>query len=83
MPEAKIEVITYSGYRGEETPRAFILRGKRIEVVQILRRWLEEGVEQRTRKRCFEVRGSDGREHRVYYDEIGLEWFSTVEGQEV
>jgi len=36
MPFARIEVIAYSGYRGEETPRAFTLQDKRIEVVEIL-----------------------------------------------
>ena len=83
MPEGKIDVIAYSGYRGEETPRAFILHGEKIEIVQILKRWVEEEVGQRTRKRYFEVRGSDGKAHLLYYDEAAREWFSRVEDREV
>jgi len=37
MCDQRIKVIAYSGYRGEETPRAIILQGERIEVVGILR----------------------------------------------
>jgi hypothetical protein len=36
MSEEKIEVIAYSGYRGEETPRAILLHGKRISEANIL-----------------------------------------------
>jgi hypothetical protein len=43
MPEERIRVIAYSGYRGEETPKTFFLHGKQIEVVEILSRWIEEG----------------------------------------
>ncbi len=43
--EQKIRVDAYSGYRGEETPREFILHGKKVEVVEILSAWIEEGAE--------------------------------------
>jgi hypothetical protein len=36
MSNERIEVIAYSGYRGEETPRAMILHNEKIEVVEIL-----------------------------------------------
>ena len=39
MPDEKVSVIAYSGYRGEETPKKFIHHGKQIEVVEILSRW--------------------------------------------
>jgi len=41
MPEEKVNVIAYSGYRGEETPKKFTYHGKQIEVVEILSRWIE------------------------------------------
>ena len=36
-----IEVESYSGYKGEESPRAFVHLGKRFEVLEILDRWYE------------------------------------------
>jgi hypothetical protein len=79
MSEEKIEVIAYSGYRGEETPRAIILQGEKIQVVQILKWWIEEGFEKRARKRFFIVKGNDGIPYKIYYDEKTMEWFHTVE----
>ena len=78
MLEEKIEVIAYSGYRGEETPRIISLRGERIEVTEILKRWIEERSEDRSRKRFFRIRGSDGKIHKIYYDEKGMEWVYIV-----
>jgi hypothetical protein len=69
-----IDVITYSGYRGEERPVAFILRGERIEVVEILDKRIEEDVADRTRKRLFKVKGSDGYMHLLCYDEQSAAW---------
>ena len=80
MCDQRIKVIAYSGYRGEETPRAIILQGERIEVVGILRWSIEEGVGDRARKRFFIVKGNDGILHKIYYDEKIMEWFQTVEG---
>jgi hypothetical protein len=75
MPNKKIEVIAYSGYRGEETPRTIILHDERIEVVAVLNRWIQEELEDRARRRFFKVKGSDGSTHRIYYDEKVMEWF--------
>lgn len=74
----RIEVISYSGYRGEESPRLFIIHGESIEVRKILKMWVEEGYETRERKRFFRVRGSDGYEHTIYYDEKAMEWFLSI-----
>jgi len=75
MSEEKIRVIAYSGYRGEETPRAFMLGGRRIEVVEIQERWIEEGIGDRATKRFFKVKGSDGGIHKIFYDEKTGEWY--------
>jgi hypothetical protein len=75
----RIDVITYSGYRGEETPRSILIHDERIEVVAILNMWIEEGIEDRARKRFFKVKGTDGKTHKIYYDEKEMEWFYRVE----
>jgi hypothetical protein len=75
MSEGKIRVIAYSGYRGEETPRAFTLGGRRIEVVEIHESWIEEGIGDRATKRFFKVKGSDGEMHKIFYDEKAGEWY--------
>jgi len=77
-PEEKIEVTAYSGYRGEETPRTIFLHGKTIEVIEILRQWIEERSDDRARKRFYQVKGSDGKLHRIYYDEKMMGWFHVV-----
>jgi hypothetical protein len=79
MSDQRIDVITYSGFRGEETPRSFLLHNEKIEVVAILNMWIEEGIEERVRRRFFKVKGSDGKTHKIYDDEKEMEWFDRVE----
>ncbi len=79
MAEEKIEVIAYAGYRSEETPRIVFLRGERIEVNEILKQWIEEGSDDRSRKRFYQVKGNDGVVRRIYYNEKTMEWFCKVE----
>ncbi|OGP89162.1 MAG: hypothetical protein A2156_04055 [Deltaproteobacteria bacterium RBG_16_48_10] len=78
MAEEKIEVIAYSGYRGEERPRTILLHGERIEVTEVLRQWIQEGSDHREIKRFYQVKGSDGNLHLIYYDEKSVEWFHVV-----
>ena len=75
MPEEEIRVIAYSGYRGKETPKALLLGGKRIEVVEIQERWIEQEIGDRATKRFFKVKGSDGGIHKIFYDEKTVEWY--------
>jgi hypothetical protein len=75
MSEEKVHVMAYSGNRGEEIPRAFVLGGKRIEVVEIQKGWIEEGIEDRTIRRFFKVKGSDGGIHKIFYDEKAAQWY--------
>jgi len=69
-----VRVFAYSGYRGEELPRAIVIGGQRIEVVEILELWVEEGFEDRSRRRFFKIRGSDGEVRELRYDEEEKEW---------
>lgn len=75
MHTERIDVISYSGRKGDELPATFILRGLRIDVLEILEHWIEEGLVDRVRKRYFKVKGSDGNTHRIYYDEDKGGWF--------
>ena len=77
MALEQIDVISYSGRRGYERPVTIILRGLRIDVIEILDHWIEEGFKDRVQKRYFRVTGSDGNTHRIYYDESVMEWFYT------
>lgn len=76
--DEKIEVIAYSGYRGEESPRTILLHDERIEVTEVLRQWIQERSDQREIKRFYQVKGSDGNLHLIYYDEKSVEWFHRV-----
>lgn len=69
-----LNVITYSGYQGEERPTAFVLRGERIEVAEILEKRIEEDRDSRERKRYFIIKGSDGLVHTLAYHESTGEW---------
>ncbi len=62
----KVEVECYSGYRGEETPRALAVGGRRVRL-EVLDRWAEP------ERRCFRVRGDDGAVRVLAVDEDG-EW---------
>jgi hypothetical protein len=75
MTDHKIEIVSYSGYRGEESPRMFIVEGEQVTVTEIVRMWMEEDQENRERKRFFLVKGSDGFLHTLYYDLEFLMWF--------
>jgi hypothetical protein len=75
MPAEKIKVIDYSGYRGEEAPRSFVFQGTEIKVSEILSMWIEEELEVKVRKRFFHIKGTDGYEYKIYYDEKIKEWF--------
>jgi len=74
----RIKVMSYSGYRGEEIPRSLILEDKNIDVLEILKSWIEEDFMSRLRKRVFNLKGSDGLEYTIYYDENSMEWFYKI-----
>ena len=75
MPNKRITVIAYSGYRNDESPRAFILSDDKVAVQETLDRWFEEDLTGKSRRRHFTVKGSDGYIHKLYYDEKQEEWF--------
>ncbi|MBI5419971.1 MAG: hypothetical protein HZA60_07775 [Deltaproteobacteria bacterium] len=64
----KVRVLCYEGYRAEETPRAFLLGDRRVEVEEILDRWRGEDHE------YVKLDGSDGNRYILRYDCERDEW---------
>jgi len=67
-----ISVECYAGYRGEETPRALVVGNRRVEVIEVLDRWLAPD------HRSFKVRGDDGDTYIVQQDSRSAEWTLSV-----
>lgn len=66
--DKRIEVFTYSGYKADERPQYFLLRGRRLEVETIIERWYEPDEE------CFRVRASDGLPYVLKRKKVSDEW---------
>ena len=64
----KIRVECYSGYRGEQEPRAFWLGERRLEVAALLDRWLAPD------HRYFKCQAQDGNLYILRYDEATGAW---------
>jgi hypothetical protein len=64
----EIKVSCYAGYRGEETPRSFSLGGHRVEVVEVLDRWLAPD------HRYFKLRGDDAALYILRHDTASGGW---------
>jgi hypothetical protein len=67
-----IHVECYSGYRGEETPRRFYLSDRRVEVLEVVDRWLAPD------HRYFKLQAIDGTyivRHDTCEDRWGLTLF--------
>jgi hypothetical protein len=67
-----LRVECYAGHRGEETPRRFHLDDRRVEVAEVLDRWLDPG------HRYFKVRGDDGDTYILRHDTDSLRWELTL-----
>jgi hypothetical protein len=64
----KIHVECYAGYRAEETPRRFWLGQRKIEVQEILDRWLAPS------HRYFKIRGDDDAVYILRHDTESWQW---------
>jgi hypothetical protein len=74
MKGRRIEVISYSGYKGEERPLAYVSEGEKVEVTEVLRSWVEEEIPSRERLRCFSVKIGNGSIHVLCCNESTMEW---------
>ena len=64
----EVKVHAYSGYQGEQEPRALEVEGERLEVLGIADRWYDPAG------RYFKVRASDGRIYLLRCDSESLAW---------
>ncbi len=67
-----VRVECYGGYKGEETPRRFYFGERKIEVTEVLDRWLDPD------HRYFKVRGGDGVVYILRHDTRTLVWELTM-----
>ncbi|HEV8540441.1 MAG TPA: hypothetical protein VGQ60_04690 [Nitrospiraceae bacterium] len=67
-PGENVRVEAYAGYKGEETPRAFSVDGRRLEVREICQRWYSE------RHSFFKLEADDGHRYVLRYDLEALTW---------
>lgn len=63
-----IKVECYAGYRGEQEPRAFWLGERRMEVGEIVDRWIGPT------ERYFRCQAGDGSLYVLRHDEANGEW---------
>ena len=63
-----IRVDCYAGYRGEETPRFIKLADNKIEVIQVLDRWLAPD------HRYFKLLGEDDATYIIRHDSESGQW---------
>jgi hypothetical protein len=76
MKVRSIKVLSYSGHKVSEKPRSFFIENEKIEVKEIISSWREGSVDPKVYiKRYFKVKGNDGYEYTIYYDEGIKEWF--------
>lgn len=68
----KVRVVCYEGYRARETPRAFTLGERRLEVTEIHDRWRGEDHE------YVKLTASDGVRYILRYDLGTDEWEVTL-----
>ena len=61
-PIIPIKVECYSGYRGAETPRVIWFKSRKIEIKQVLDRWLDPNY------RYFKLLGDDGDTYIIRHD---------------
>ena len=67
-----IRVECYAGYRGEETPLRFYCGERKVEVVEVLDRWLAPD-------HCyFKVKGDDTATYIIRYDVASDQWELTM-----
>lgn len=69
-----ITVLTQSGFKQSEQPRAFEHDGKRFTVLAIKKTWKQDSGEGRRSKSFYRVHTHEGRSHDIARDENTGEW---------
>ncbi|MBI2835881.1 MAG: hypothetical protein HYX76_15790 [Acidobacteria bacterium] len=71
-PLLVIRVECHAGHRGDETPRRFYVGERRVEVREVLDRWLAPD------HRYFKVSGDNGDVYIIRHDGVADQWELTV-----
>ena len=66
-----IRVECYAGYRGEQPPRRFWIRAKKVEAKDDLDRWIAPD------HRYFKIIGDDNAIYIIRYDTASCDWHLT------
>lgn len=64
----QIQVDCYAGYRGEETPRFIRMADNKIEVIEVVDRWLAPD------HRYFKITGDDDATYIICHDTVTDGW---------
>ena len=64
----QIQVDCYAGYRGEETPRLIRMANNKIEVIEVVDRWLAPD------HRYFKITGDDDATYIICHDTVTCGW---------
>lgn len=67
-----LSVECHAGHRGDETPRALTIDGRRVAVIEVLDRWLAPD------HRYFKLKGDDGDVYIVRQDTASSTWELTM-----
>jgi hypothetical protein len=67
-----VQVECHAGYRGEQTPRAILFDGRRIELVSLLDQWLAPD------HRYFKTADASGDVYILRHDSSGDRWELTM-----
>ncbi len=71
----EIQVECYSGFKTDERPVAFICEGKRREIIEIINRWYEDGLDSsKPVTNYFKVKSADVGVHLLRYDSDSDSW---------
>lgn len=62
MDSPHLTVDAYAGYKGEETPKAFTLDGRKLQVREVVDRWYSQTHS------YFRVYASDGQRYVLRFD---------------
>lgn len=74
-----IEVQAYAGHKADESPRAFILQGKRFVIKEVVDRWYQADRDPTVPSAdYFRVRTLEGRLFVIKRDNESQEWFLLV-----
>jgi len=68
----EVQVECYAGHKGEQTPRRFFIRGRKVEVSEVMDSWLAPD------HRYFKLCGDDDAIYILRHDTAGGQWEITM-----